>query len=102
MYTNWRRTQAHVSDDSIMRDAMTETRNLRIYILHANVSRMYTSHIVTNPPPDAMTTPIALPPHTALTTPNSTTVSPVAPLATHPHPKSESPTLINPIQGGAI
>jgi hypothetical protein len=93
---------ARVSDDSIMRDAMTETRDLHIYILHTNASRMYTSHIVTNPPPDVMTTPIALPPHTALTTPNSTTVSPVAPLSTHPHPKSESPTLINPIQGGAI
>jgi hypothetical protein len=36
----------HVSDDSIMRDVMAETRDLRISVLHANVSQLCVSHVV--------------------------------------------------------
>jgi hypothetical protein len=46
MYTNRRRARPRVSDDSVMRDAMMEMRDLRISILHVGASRMRLSHIV--------------------------------------------------------
>jgi hypothetical protein len=38
MYTNQRRTRARVSDDSVIRDATTETRDLRVSVLRAGTS----------------------------------------------------------------
>jgi hypothetical protein len=46
MYTNWRRARPHVSDDSVMRDAMTEMHDLRISILRLGMSRMSLFHVV--------------------------------------------------------
>jgi hypothetical protein len=36
----------HVLDDSVMRDATIETRDLHISILHAGASRLCVSHVV--------------------------------------------------------
>jgi hypothetical protein len=46
MYPNLRSVQAHISDDSVMRDAMTETCDLCISILRAGASRLCVSHVV--------------------------------------------------------
>jgi hypothetical protein len=40
MYTNRKCSRACISDDSVMRDATMETRDLYISVLHAGVSRM--------------------------------------------------------------
>jgi hypothetical protein len=46
MYANQRCVQPHISYDSVMRDVMTETRDLRISIVRVSMSRMRLSHIV--------------------------------------------------------
>jgi hypothetical protein len=46
MYPNQRRARMRISDDSIMRDAMMETHDLRVSVLHAGVSRLCVSHVV--------------------------------------------------------
>jgi hypothetical protein len=38
--------RARVSDDSVIRDATTETCDLRISVLHVGASRMRLSHVV--------------------------------------------------------
>jgi hypothetical protein len=40
MYINRRRAQPHVSDDSVMQDAMMEMRNLHVSVLRVDASRM--------------------------------------------------------------
>jgi hypothetical protein len=47
MYHNRRRVRTRVSDDVVMRDAMTETRDLCISVLHMGASSLYVSHVVT-------------------------------------------------------
>jgi hypothetical protein len=46
MYPNRRHTQACVSDDSVMRDVMTEMHDLRISVLRAGASWLCVSHVV--------------------------------------------------------
>jgi hypothetical protein len=46
MHTNQRRARACVSYDSVMRDATTETRDLRVSVFHAGASRLCVSHVV--------------------------------------------------------
>jgi hypothetical protein len=46
MYTNRRRARARISDDFVMRDAMTKLCNLRVFILRAGTSQMRLSHVV--------------------------------------------------------
>jgi hypothetical protein len=46
MYTNQRRALARVLDYIVMRDTMTETRDLCIFILRAGASRLCLSHVV--------------------------------------------------------
>jgi hypothetical protein len=46
MYTNRRHARVRVSDDSVMRDATTETYNLHVFVLRAGASRMCVSHVV--------------------------------------------------------
>jgi hypothetical protein len=46
MYPNQRRVRARVSDDSVMRDVTTETRDLRVSVLHAGASPLCVSHVV--------------------------------------------------------
>jgi hypothetical protein len=46
MYPNRRRARAFISDESIMRDVMTEMYDLCISILHACTSRLCVSHVV--------------------------------------------------------
>jgi hypothetical protein len=47
MYTNRRRVQTRVSDDSVMRDTATEMYDLCISVLRTGVSRMRFSQVVT-------------------------------------------------------
>jgi hypothetical protein len=46
MYTNQRRALSRISDDSVMRDVMTETRDLYVSILRVGASQMRLSHVV--------------------------------------------------------
>jgi hypothetical protein len=46
MYAYQRHTRAHVSDDSVMQDMMTETRHLCVSVLCAGASCMCVSHVV--------------------------------------------------------
>jgi hypothetical protein len=46
MYTNRRRARPSVTDDSVMRDAATETRDLRVSVLCVGASRISLSHVV--------------------------------------------------------
>jgi hypothetical protein len=46
MCCNQRRVRSCISDDSIMRDATTETRDLHVSVLHAGASQMSLPHIV--------------------------------------------------------
>jgi hypothetical protein len=48
MYTNRRRARLRISDNSVMRDVMTETRDLRVSILRVSASRMSLSHVVSD------------------------------------------------------
>jgi hypothetical protein len=46
MCCNRRRARSCVFDDFVMRDAITETRNLCVSVLRVGASRMSLSHIV--------------------------------------------------------
>jgi hypothetical protein len=85
MYTNRRRARARVSDDSVMRDVTTETRDLCVSVHHAGASRLCVSHVVAlpTPAPISPSRPTATLPHTAPLTPapdRSTLCPTVAPL----------------------
>jgi hypothetical protein len=45
MYPNQRRARARISDDSIMRDATMETRELHVSIIRTGVSPRCVSHV---------------------------------------------------------
>jgi hypothetical protein len=46
MYTNRRHARTRVLDDSVIRDTMTKTRDLRVSILCVGTSPLCVSHVV--------------------------------------------------------
>jgi hypothetical protein len=59
MYHNHRRDRACVSDDSVIQDVMTETRDLRVSVLH--VARLHFVFLTLCLPPLVLMPPHPLP-----------------------------------------